>query len=90
MLGLPAKFTADMEACAKRIKGFEKAVREKVVAGVRELATDLTGDARDVLVKATDASEAETRRIALRALLLLAPVNKVNELLAATKQALPA
>ena len=85
MPALPGKFTADMDACAKRIEGSEKAVREKLVAGMGGMASDLTDDARDVLVKATAAPDAETGRFALRALLMFAPLNKVNELLAGTK-----
>lgn len=85
LLGLPGRFTADMEVCAKRIEGSERAVRENIVAGVGRIATDLTEDARDLLVKAVGAPDAESRRIALRALLLLSPVDKVNELLAATR-----
>jgi len=49
------------------------------------MATGLTEDARDLLVKAAAVREAETRRIALRALLMFASVDKVNELLATTK-----
>jgi len=75
-----------MEACARRIEGFEKAARERVVAGVRGLATDLTSDARDVLIKATDASEAETPQTALRALLVFVPLEKANELLARAQE----
>ena len=50
------------------------------------MATGLTDDARDLLVKAAAAPEAETRQTALRALLMFAPVDKANELLAKTKE----
>ena len=75
-----------MEACAKRINGYEGAVRRKVVDGVGGLATGLTDDARGLLVKAAAAPEAETRQTALRALLMFAPVDKANELLAKTEK----
>ena len=76
-----------MEACANRIEGAEKSVREIVVVGVGEMATGLTQDARDLLVKAAAAApEAGTRRTALCSLLMFAPVDKVNELLAKSKR----
>jgi hypothetical protein len=87
LLALPGSSTADMEACAKRIEGSEKAVREEVVVGVGAMATGLTEDARELLVEAAAAPEAETRQTALRALLMFAPVDKANELLAKTKEA---
>ena len=74
-----------MEAYAKRINRLERAVREKIVAGVGGMTTDLTADARDILAKAVIAPDPETRRTALRALLMFAPVDKANELLAKTK-----
>jgi hypothetical protein len=86
LLALPGKFTADMEACANRIEGAERSVREKVVAGVGEMATGLTENARDLLVKAAAAPEAGTRRTALCALLMFAPVDKANELLAKSRR----
>jgi tetratricopeptide (TPR) repeat protein len=86
LLALPGSLTADMEACAKRIEGSEKAVREEVAAGVGGMSTGLTDDARGLLIKAAAAPEAETRQTALRTLLMFAPVDKANELLAKTKE----
>ena len=86
LLALPGSFTADMEACAKRIADCEKAVREKIVDGVGGMTIGLTEDARGLLVKAAAAPEAKTRQTALRALLMFAPVDKANELLAKTKE----
>ena len=86
LLALPGSLTADMEACAKRIEGSEKAVREEVVVGLGAMATGLTEDARDLLVKAVAAPEAGTRQTALRALLMFAPLDRANELLAKTKE----
>jgi len=87
LLALPGSLTADMEACAKRIVDCEKAAREKIAAGVGAMTTGLTEDARDLLVKAAAAPEAGTQQTALRALLMFAPVDKANELLAKTKEA---
>jgi hypothetical protein len=86
LLALPGSFTADMEACAKRIADCENAVREKIVDGVGGMTIGLTEDARGLLVKAAAAPEAKTRQTALRALLMFAPVDKANELLAKTKE----
>jgi hypothetical protein len=87
LLALPGSLTADMEACAKRIEDLEKALREEVVAGLDAMATGLTDDARSLLVKAAAAPEAGTWQTALRALLMFAPLDKANELLAKTKEA---
>ena len=86
LLALPGSFTADMEACAKRIADRENAVREKIVDGVGGMTIGLTEDARGLLVKAATAPEEKTRQTALRALLMFAPVDKANELLAKTKE----
>jgi hypothetical protein len=43
------------------------------------MATGLTEDVREMLVKAAAAPQAETRRIALRALLMFTPPDKVEE-----------
>jgi hypothetical protein len=86
LLALPGSLTADIEACAKRIEGSEKAVREEVVAGLEAMATGLTDDARYLLVKAASAPEMGTRQTALRALLMFAPMDKANELLAKARE----
>lgn len=86
LLALPGRFTADRETCANRIADCEKAVREKIVGGVGGMTTGLTDDARGLLVKAAAAPEAETRQTALCALLMFAPVDKANELLAKTRE----
>ena len=86
LLALPGSLTADMEACAKRIADCEQAVREEIVGGVGGMTTGLTDDARDLLVKAAAAPETGSRQTALCALLMFAPVDKANELLAKTKE----
>jgi hypothetical protein len=79
LLSLPGSWTANREACAKRIEGSESVAREDLVAGVGGMATGLTEDVREMLVKAAAAPQAETRRIALRALLMFTPPDKVEE-----------
>jgi hypothetical protein len=87
LLAIPGGLTADREACAKHIEGSEKAVRKEVVVGLGAMATGLTEDARDLLVKAAAAPEAEARQTALRVLLMFAPVDKADELLDKKKEA---
>jgi tetratricopeptide (TPR) repeat protein len=86
MLALPGSFTADMEACEKRINGCDAAVREKMLAGTGGVVTGLSGDAKGLLLKAAASSEQETRKTALRTLLMFAPLDKANELLAKTNE----
>jgi hypothetical protein len=88
-LALPGSLTVEMEACTKRIADCEKAVREEIVGGVGGMTIGLTDDARGLLIKAAVAPEATTRQTAVRALLMFAPVDKVNELLAKTKEGDP-
>ncbi len=81
LLALPGKSTPGIEACEKRINGSEAAVREKVLAGMGALVTGLTNDAKGLLLKAASAGEPASRQTALRALLMFASVDKVNELM---------
>jgi hypothetical protein len=90
LLALPGTPSADVEACAKRIDRLGGAGRGKVLAGIGRMTTGLSADARDLLVKAAAAPDAERRRIALRGLLIFVPVEKANELLAKTEKQSPA
>jgi tetratricopeptide (TPR) repeat protein len=81
LLALPGKSTADMAACEKRINGADTAVREQVLAGMGALVTGLTDDAKRLLLKTAAAPEPATRQTALRALLMFASLDKVNELM---------
>jgi hypothetical protein len=78
--------TADAEACAERIADCEEAVREEIVHGLGAMTAGLTDDARGLLVKAAAAPDAETRQTALCALLVFAPLDEVEELVAKTKE----
>ena len=82
LLALPGTLSAEVEECAERINGLRGADRGKLLAGVAAMTTGLSADARDVLVKAAAAPDAETPQTALRALLIFVPLEKVNELLA--------
>ncbi|KPK43259.1 MAG: hypothetical protein AMK72_13575 [Planctomycetes bacterium SM23_25] len=86
LLALPGTPSADVEECAKRINRLEGAGREKLVAGMGRMTTGLSADARDLLVKAAAAPDAERRQTALRALLIFVPAGKADELLAETEK----
>jgi len=90
LLALPGTPSAAVEECAKRINRLQRAGREKVVAGIGRMTTGLSADARDLLVKAAAAPDAERRQTALRALLIFVPVEKANELPAKTEKQGPA
>jgi hypothetical protein len=90
LLALPGTPSADVEECAKRINRLERAGREEVVAGIGRMTTGLSADARDLLVRAAAAPDAESRQTALRALLIFVQGEKVNELLGKTEKRSPA
>ncbi|MBN1419395.1 MAG: hypothetical protein JXP34_11505 [Planctomycetes bacterium] len=78
LLALPGALSADAEAWAKRIEHRESAARERVVGDIRGMTVDLTDDARDLLAKAAVGTDPEIRRVALRALLVFVPPDKVE------------
>jgi len=80
-LALPGRFTADMETAARSILAFEDDLRKKVVNAAGTLATGMTDDMRSLLLKTATAPETKDREIAVRALLMFAPMDKVSELL---------
>ena len=80
-LALPGRSTAGMETAARSILAFDDDVRGKVVNAAGTLATGLTDDMRSLLLKTATAPEMKDREIAVRALLLFAPLDKVGELL---------
>ena len=80
-LAVPGKFTADMEACEKRINTATPAVSQKVVEGMADMMPGLTGDAWRLLVEAAEGTDAEARQIALRGLIMSVHTDKVTELL---------
>ena len=86
LLALPGTLSAEVEACAKRIDGLRGASRAKLLASLAGMATGLSPGARDVLVKAAAAPDAETLRTAVRALLVFVPLEKTNELLTRTEE----
>ena len=86
LLALPGTLSADVVECAKRINGLREADRGKVLAGIAAMTTGLSADARDVLVKAAAAPDAETPQTGLRALLVFVPLEKANELLAKAEE----
>lgn len=49
------------------------------------MTKDLAGDARNILAEAATTADRETRRTALRALLIFVPTEKLNELPAGTQ-----
>ena len=90
LLALPGRHSADVEACAKRIDRLEGAGRGKVVAGIGRMTSGLSADARDLLVKAAAAPDAERRQTAVRGLLIFVQVQEAKELLAKTEKQNPA
>ncbi|HUS98614.1 MAG TPA: hypothetical protein VMX97_17960 [Hyphomicrobiaceae bacterium] len=85
-LALPGRSTAGMETAARSILAFEDDLRKKVVNAAGTLATGLTDDVRSLLVKMAVAPETKDREIAVRALLMFAPMDKVSELLDKTRK----
>lgn len=73
-LALPGKSSAQQHAAAARIGDLRGDAQSKAVEAVGAMATGLTHDARDLLVKAACGPKAEDRQIALRALLMFVPV----------------
>ena len=90
LLALPGTPSEDVEECAKRINRLGRAGREELVAGIGRMTTGLSADARDLLVKAAAAPDAERRQTALRALLIFVQVEKARQLLAKTEKQSPA
>ena len=86
LLALPAALSPEVDACAKRIEGLPGAGRAKVLANLAGMATDLSADARDVLVTAAAGPDAETAGTALRALLVFVPPEKTDELLTGARE----
>ena len=80
-LALPGRFTPAMDTAATRILALDDELRGKVVSAAGTLATDLTDDMRSLLLKMATAPERKDREIAVRALLLFAPLHKVGELM---------
>ena len=80
-LALPGRFTPAMDTAARRILALDDELRGKVVSAAGTLATDLTDDMRSLLLKMATAPERKDREIAVRALLLFAPLHKVGELM---------
>jgi hypothetical protein len=80
-LALPGKSSAGMETAARSILALDDDVRGEVVNAAGTLATGLTDDMRSLLLKTAAAPERKDREIAVRALLLFAPLEKVGELL---------
>jgi hypothetical protein len=90
LLAIPGTLPAEVDQCAKRINRLERAGREEVVSGIGRMTTGLSADARDLLVKAAAAPDAESRQTAVRALLIFVQLEKANELLGKTGKRSPA
>jgi hypothetical protein len=86
-LALPGRSTADMETAARSILALEDDVRKEVLYAAGKLATGLSDDMRSLLLETAAAPETKDREIAVRALLMFAPVDKVRELLDKTGKA---
>ena len=86
LLALPAALSPEVDVCAKRIDGLRGPGRTKLLVGLAGMTTGLSLDARDMLVKAAAAPDAETAETALRALLLFVPLEKANELLTGARE----
>jgi hypothetical protein len=82
-LAFPGKSTATQIAALKNDD------RKKIIEAAGALVTDLAHDARNLLVKLATEAKPATGQIALRTILLLAPADKVAELLSKPDAAKP-
>jgi len=80
-LALPGQSTAALETAARTILALEDEARNKVLNAAAALATGTTDDVRSLLLKTATAPETKDREIAVRTLLMFAPMDKVSELL---------
>ncbi len=81
ILAMPGKSSVGIEAVEKRIHALPDEVKTNTVKAVGVLVSGLFDDTRDLLVKGACEANTDNRVTALRALLLYAPEDKVNELL---------
>jgi hypothetical protein len=80
-IGLPGRSAADMKGAAKRILALEDDVRKEIVRAAGALATGLSDDMRSLLLEKATGPETKQSEIAVRALLMFAPIDRIGGLL---------
>ena len=80
-LAEPGQFTPELEAWEKRIHASAPTVRQKVVEGLTDMRSGVSGEEWRGLVEAANDPHAEIRTPALRVLLIGVTPDKVNELI---------
>ena len=85
-LAMPGRSTAAMATAAKRIDAMAEKKRTKMVTDAGAMADALTKDTRTLLIQAASTPNGKHRQTALRALLMFAPLDNVNELLDKTEK----
>ena len=82
LLGLPGALSQEVEERARRVEHRSGTARRDAIARIARTTDGLTDDERSILTEAAVNAEPQTRRVALRALLVFVPDEKADDLLA--------